>query len=890
MKSKGYAIAILFVIGLTSPIAAWAAGISNPAIPSQDVRSPADELVEKGFQQFRAQKFDLAFASWQQALKLYQQQKNSKGAINVLAGLAEASKQLGKYEQAIAYLQQLLALAQSLEDRQTEADALGNLGNNYRVIGNSVKALEVQNQRLAIMQELSDLQGEGKVRASLGNIYYDLGNYSKAETFYRQSLELAQRLGDRQTEANVLADLGNNYRVIGNYVKALEVQNQGLVIRKELSDRQGEGQVRASLGNIYYDLGNYNKAETFYRQSLKIAKEVGNNNGEVFLYNSLGGIAGAREEYQEAIKNYKQSLAIAQKIGLRAEEGNALNNIGSGYHVQRKYKEAITYYEQALTVAKDIKNPRIEGAAIGGLGLAYVFLGEYDKALSFQEQSWVLAKQIGDRRLEAMTLSNWGYTLWRSQKYPEAEQKFLNSLSLLESLRSNLSDNDKVSIFDTQLHAFNLLQQIMVAQNKPEVALEIAERGRARAFAELLSRRLNSSAPLKAEQKRDANAVSLESVNIADIRRIAQQQNAILVEYSLITDPSFIGQGKLKGEYTKLYIWVVQPSGAIAFREVDLTKNSSIVDLVSDMRSFFNDAGSIEQDPKKVAAKYGELKQLHTLLIQPIQDLLPKDDRTGVIFLPQSLLFLVPFAALIDPQDKFLIERYTVQIAPAIQVLDLTHQIRQQLQKVNLQEILIVGNPTMPTLGDPPVQLPSLLGAEKEAKAIASLLKTTFLTGNQATKVEVVEKMKNARFIHLATHGLLEEYRKGDIPGAIALAPSQINGQTDDGFLTAGEIITMRLNAEMVVLSACKTGQGLLTGDGVIGLSRSLITAGVPSVVVSLWSVPDDPTALLMTTFYKKFQTIPNKAQALRQAMLETKSKYPDPLNWAAFTLIGESQ
>jgi CHAT domain-containing protein len=803
MKNKIYLIAIASAILLITPIAVFATGIRNPTIP-QDLRSPAEELVQTGLQQFRAQKFDLAIASWQQALKLYQQQKNSKGEINVLETLAEASKMLGKYEQAIAYSQQLLALAQSLGDRQTEANALGNLGNNYRVVG--------------------------------------------------------------------------------NYAKALEVQNQGLAIRKELNDQQGEGQVLASLGNIHYDLGNYRIAENFYQRSLKIAKAVGNGSGIVFLLNSLGAIAGTQEEYSQAIKYYQQSLDNARKIGFREAEGNALNNIGSSYHVQRKYKEAIAYYEQALTVAKELKNPRIEGAAVGGMGLAYVFLEEYDKAISLQEQSWQLAKQVGDRRLEATTLGNWGYTLWRSQKYPEAEQKFLVSLNLLESLRTNLSDGDKVSIFDTQLHAFNLLQQIMVAQGKPEEALEIAERGRARAFAELLSRRVSSSA-LKADQK-DASIPSLASVNIADIRRIAQQQNAVMVEYSLIADPSFIGQGKLKGEFIKLYIWVVQPSGAIAFREVDLRKiNISIVDLVADIRSLFNDANGVVKDPQEVLDKYADLKQLHGILIQPIQDLLPKDANTRVIFLPQGLLFLVPFAALINPQNQFLIEKYTVQIAPAIQVLDFTHQIRQQLQKVNLQEVLIVGNPTMPSLGNPPQQLPTLLGAAKEATAIASLLNTTFLTGDQATKIEVVNKMKSARFVHLATHGLLEEYRKGDIPGAIALAPSS----GDDGFLTASEIVTMRLNAEMVVLSACKTGQGLLTGDGVIGLSRSLITAGVPSVVVSLWAVPDDPTALLMTEFYKKFQADPNKAQAIRYAMLATKAKYPDPLNWAAFTLIGEN-
>ncbi|BAZ48475.1 WD-40 repeat-containing protein [Nostoc sp. NIES-4103] len=99
----------------------------------------------------------------------------------------------------------------------------------------------------------------------------------------------------------------------------------------------------------------------------------------------------------------------------------------------------------------------------------------------------------------------------------------------------------------------------------------------------------------------------------------------------------------------------------------------------------------------------------------------------------------------------------------------------------------------------------------------------------------------------------------------------------------------MKLNAELVVLSACETGQGKITGDGVIGLSRSLIAAGVPSVVVSLWSVDDKSTKLLMTEFYRQMQQNPNKATALRQAMLLTMKQYPQPKYWAAFTLIGES-
>jgi CHAT domain-containing protein len=100
----------------------------------------------------------------------------------------------------------------------------------------------------------------------------------------------------------------------------------------------------------------------------------------------------------------------------------------------------------------------------------------------------------------------------------------------------------------------------------------------------------------------------------------------------------------------------------------------------------------------------------------------------------------------------------------------------------------------------------------------------------------------------------------------------------------------MKIKAELVVLSACNTGVGKITGDGVIGLSRSLITAGVPSVIVSLWSVPDAPTASLMSEFYQNLQNNPDKAQALRQAMLKTMKTHPEPRSWAAFTLIGEAE
>jgi CHAT domain-containing protein len=156
--------------------------------------------------------------------------------------------------------------------------------------------------------------------------------------------------------------------------------------------------------------------------------------------------------------------------------------------------------------------------------------------------------------------------------------------------------------------------------------------------------------------------------------------------------------------------------------------------------------------------------------------------------------------------------------------------------------------------------------------------------------------MPQAKIIHLATHGLFDDLR--GLGSAIALAPSfgrlaLAPSGKDDGLLTAEEILNFKqkLNADLVVLSACDTGRGRIPGDGVIGLSRAFISAKVPSVVVSLWAVPDAPTAELMTEFYKNLlnkQKPLDKAQALRQAMLKFKDK--PPKDWAAFTLIGEAE
>jgi CHAT domain-containing protein len=448
---------------------------------------------------------------------------------------------------------------------------------------------------------------------------------------------------------------------------------------------------------------------------------------------------------------------------------------------------------------------------------------------------------------------------------------------------------------------------------------------------------------------------------IEQIKQIAKQQNATLVQYSIIYD-DFKIENKIQAKESELYIWVIKPTGEVKFHPVDLKplwqkQNTSLENLVTKTLESFGVAidsptrsannqqsfavgdlvrrnDDFPSDPAwKVVAVNPQnrtlkirlttwednvepierpfaqvtkvsspqaantyLQQLYKLLIDPIADLLPKDPNARVTFIPQGSLFFVPFPALQDADRNYLIQKHTILTAPSIQVLDLTRQKRQQISGTS-KDVLVIGNPTMPEVslypGEPTKQLKPLPNAEIEAKEVAQIYKTNSIIGNKATKSAILPLFPKARIIHLATHGLLNDFTGGGIPGAVALAPEALDKVKDEranGLLTASEIFDLKLNnTELVVLSACDTGRGQISGDGVIGLSRSFISAGVPSVIVSLWSIPDAPTAFLMTEFYQRLQQSNDKASALRRAMLNTMEKHPDPKNWAAFTLIGES-
>ena len=891
--------------------------IQNPKSKNQNFRvlaqtpnpqkAEADRLLQQGREQYQTSQFEAAKQSWQQALTIYRDIKDPLGEGRALGNLGAAYLFLGDYAKAIDYQRQRLAIAKGIKDPVGEGQSLGNLGVASYFLGDYTQAIDYHQQSLAIAKSIKDRLGEGKSLGNLGVAYYALGDYSKAIDYHQQSLAITRELKDPQSEGASLGNLGNAYDALGDYAKAIEYHQQHLAIAKSIKDRLGEGNALGNLGTAYDALGDYAKAIEYHQQHLAIAKSIKDPLGEGKSLGNLGNAYDGLADYAKAIDYHQQRLEIAKSIKDRLGERAALNNLGLAHYALGDYAKAIDYQQQSLAIAKELNYRLGEGQSLGNLGNAYHSLGDYAKAIDYHQQYLAIAKGIENKEGEGIALNNLGLAFLKSGNLTQSEKFLRAGIETFEFQRERLGNNDayKVSIFEEQARTYRTLQTVLIAQNKPDAALEIAERGRARAFVELLARRNTTT-------NNSANS-PIAPPTINQLQQIAKQQNATLVEYSRITD-EFKINGQQKTQESELYIWVIKPTGEVTFRRSDLkplwqckgdkcVAPTTLAKLVTSSRESIGvrgrGLGAVASSNE--ASKGERLQQLHQLLIEPIADLLPTDPNARVVFIPQESLFLVPFAALQDKDGKYLIEKHTILTAPSIQVLELTREQRQRVGATHASPLqgndaLVVGNPIMPSVppapGEKPQQLDPLPGAEKEALAIAPMLNTKPLIGNEATKSAITQLMPKARIIHLATHGLLDDVR--GLGSALALAPDSSpppQGRLGgiNGLLTAEEILDMKLNAELVVLSACDTGRGKITGDGVIGLSRSLISSGVPSVLVSLWAVPDAPTASLMTDFYQNLQKKPDKAQALRQAMLTTMKNNPNPKNWAAFTLIGEA-
>ncbi|TAF87927.1 MAG: CHAT domain-containing protein [Oscillatoriales cyanobacterium] len=842
------------------------------------LKAEADRLLEQGDRQYDISQFREALQFDEQALTIYREIRDRQGEAYCLNNLGLVYYSLGQYDKAIEFHQQYLEISREIEYRQGEANSLNSLGLAYKSLGQFHRAIEFHQQSLEISREIGYRQGEAYCLNNLGLVYYSLWQFQRAIEFHQQSLEIKREIGNHQGEAASLSSLGNAYDSLGQFERAIEFHQQSLEIEREIEYRQGEADSLGNLGNAYQALGQFQQAIEFHQQSLEIEREIEYRQGEAASLGNLGLAYDSLGQFERAIEFHQQSLEIEREIEYRQGEAASLGNLGNAYQSLGQFERAIEFHQQSLEIKREIGNRQGEANALGNLGNAYQSLGQSQRAIEFHQQSLEIEREIEDRVGESISLNNLGYTFLKINQLVEAETALCASIAIHETLRSELVNNDhKASIFETQISPYLNLQKVLVAQSKFDEALEISEMSRTRAFVELLQQTLLTN---ELPANNETNKLS-----IPKIQQIAKYKNSTIVEYSIV---------KLD-----IYIWVIQPNGNITHRAANLEplnqQNQTLKQIILKTRVSIgtdetDDAGNKiqleSQYNRDETGGFPLLQLLHQILIEPIIDLLPTDANSPIIFVPHYDLFLVPFAALQDSHNRYLIENHTILTSPSIQVLELTREHQNRVRGLR-QAALIVGDPTIAAkFNENPYKLRQIPRAKEAAEAIAATLGTEAISGDNATKVAILDRMLNTRIVHLSAHGLLDDFQSSGIPGAIILAPSG----DDDGAIHAVDILQLKLDSELVVLSACSTGRGKITGDGVIGLSRCFILAGVPSIIVSLWNMGVISAKLLMTEFYQNLARGDNRAAALRCAMLTTKARFPSPIAWAAFTLIGETE
>ena len=814
-------------IELTTDIQPLQAQLANKQTADRDYQA-AREIISSG-------NLYAAIPKLQNALKIYQALGDRDGKYNCQIELARIDYKQAKYQQALAKLR-LANQAANYSNRDGRAKTLEGLISlelgNYR---QALSKLRVGVHELQVSSSRDRLSREelNEARIALGEVYTYQGLYKQAENYLYPAINSAYNPHLRRRGYNAL---GSIQLEIGQYDEALKTFTQAYSVPNIPGDRVGKAKTLENLGRVYQVKGDRNQALKQYQLALNELRSIGAWSRQVYVLNNLGRLATDLNLNNRALEYFQLA------------EGTLSNSGGVG--------RVITYVN---------------------LGYYYSQRKKYDLATDYLERALSWAQSNGDRIGEAKAFSGLGAIQMQSQDYQSAIDTLSASIEVFESLRPGLRDEQKISLAESQKQTYDLLQQAYVAQKQGDKALTIAERGRARAFIELLAQRMSGESE---------TSIDITPPSLKEIKAIAKSRQATIVNYSIIEDS--------RGEESLFYIWVVDSQGKITFRQLDLTVikekfKTSIASVSSDSRDAVSGGldlrkprlqdyvvsyrGDNRANTLQERRKLSFPRDAYKLLIEPIKDLLPSNPDELVVFVPQESLFLVPFPALQDSEGEFLIEQHTIQIAPSIQTL----AIKPTLTSLDSSQALIVGNP------EPmPESLSSLPGAESEAKAIANILNTTPIIGQTATETEVVAKMQQSKIIHLATHGLFDEHQ--GLQSSLAFATSD----NSEGFLTAAEILDLKLDAELVVLSACNTGRGKITGDGVVGLSRSFLLAGAQSTVVSLWYVPDLATSTLMTNFYQNLQQNSNKPQALRQAMLTTMKEYPAPYEWAAFMLVGQ--
>jgi tetratricopeptide (TPR) repeat protein len=749
-----------------------------------------------------------------------------------------------------------------------ESEALIQLGNVLIRDGKHADAAAP----LLRARELAQTRGDVRMQLRLlPSLAYALGEGPEKDRFRDEALTFARATpGGRVAECPVLHEWGDALFSDDRFSDAFPKLLDAVRCFEETGNDSQAGRAYVSLGRVYRAHGRLAQALEQYARAVALQHNDVDRLAEVQSINAIGVTLGFMGRDTEGLERLQEALGMARRLGSERTVLFLLANIASLHLDQGRYQQAIAPLEEILASS----NPSFEALRLAELSRAYLGSKRPQQALDAAERAVTKARSESEQlsalhaRVEALIAL---------KQFDRASADLRRAVDAVETLRANTVPDDffKRGFSQRFQYLYSLSIALLEDQGRSREAIETAERGRARALLDLLASRGATAASGSA--RAGASPAAFE-----DIVATAARERSTVVAY-------WVGQAET-------FVWVIQADGRIGSARIPVTA-AALATMVSEATG--SGSGSQAQAAAMMlggGSAARPWRALHRTLIEPILRHLPS--RPGrLTIVPHGPLFGLAFAALRDRNGRYLIESFELHYVPAIGAL----QAAPPSPKRELSALL-VGDPGPDAVSDRMMPLAPLPWADREVAAIQRLLpkRATVLRGRDATEAGVREQIRGRSLLHFATHGIVRN--EEHLSSYLALRPSDTATSADagDGRLTATETYGLRLEADLIVLSGCRTALGPIMGDGVIGFTRAFLAAGAESVIATTWDVADQTSYEVMRHFYAAWAGGSDKSRALRQAQLSVLRALragtirvngvalpESPRLWAGYVLVG---
>ncbi len=826
--------------------------------------------------------------------------------------------------------QQSLDLARRLGNRRLEGHALIDLSRVlYHSKGDADVSLERLQQALQIARETGDELIEADALRNTGVIYWWLkGEVDRPmNEYYLPALQIYRRHHDLRSAAITLTNIGYIYFRKGDYLQFLKYQNEAVEIKSRIGDLAGLSDSYATLGGLYDWLGNYRRASGYYEKSLELSRRLGYRLAQNDIETSLAKLYRDLGEFDKAI-------ALLRDLPERARETPLLAKYYTGelahcYLLKGELESALAHAEQALRFGA--LDPTYKVSALIRLGRIYTEMRDWQRASEvLAEAEKVLQKKqkyegetvqyhLACARLaESQGQRSRAINLLLEAAQIESHVLTANENRLLRGQNRQIYDRLFTLLLDQTGNAHQVAPLAGTARAEDLAAFDLIEQLKYRAFRsfvatlgeqkpdpphfgskeeEAFARIKRLSARLKEQEssllRQQLGQAYNDYQDLVLQSEVAQPQNRLLREArpaDLASVQKMLDAGTALVEYLfaeDRVFAIVITSSALRSVLLPVTRQNLSAKVKLFRSMIFNNGSSMTADWQPVA------KDLRRVLIDPLEQtgVLSGKHRLGLI--PYGFLHDLPFAGMASEgvgRPRFLVEDYSIFFPPSATYLTSEKPLSNQAALT----VLSFGR----NESEEP-KLPPLKFAAEEALAVARILGGEARVGDRASETELKHAGQRFRFIHLATHAVLEP----EMPLLSRLKLSRT--PEDDGNLNVREILELGLRAELVTLGACRTGQSFSAGDNELGeLDRigpieAFLHAGARSVLASQLPINDRPTAEFMKAFYRKLGS-KSKSDALaetQRAMLRGELTYIEsnetrplthPRYWSPFILVGD--